>query len=105
MSREELAEIREAVGQMVVDNPILRNLVLQVGRLVSHLESETRTRDRTKEMLTHHERVLYGDPDDAAKMGLVAKVNTMWRWHSWVLCIASSGAGVVATILIQKILH
>lgn len=40
--------------------------------------------------LTAHSETLYGIH---GSMGLVQKVNVMWRAHTWILCTMSAGVG------------
>lgn len=99
MNQDELNEVGEAFTQMIAESPTLKNLLLQLGRLVSHLESERRTTDETLNMLKHHQQVLYGDLDDETRPGLVSKVNMMWKWRQWLLGTSSAAAGAILTLV------
>ena len=44
--------------------------------------------------------LLHGTPDS---LGVIHKVNVMWRVHWWILCTLSSLAGVVFTLGVQRL--
>lgn len=48
------------------------------------------------------EQVLHGEHGN---LGLVQKVNVVWRVHVWLLCLFSGIAGSFLTLLIQRITH
>lgn len=104
MTTDELAALREQLTVAIADDPQFSKITLQLGRLVSHLESERRTRSRTIDMMNHHQRVLYGDPDDPAKPGMVSQVQTMWKWRGWLLSAASASVGSILTLLVKHFL-
>lgn len=101
MSAEDLAQLREQFSNLVTDSPTLKSLTTQLGRLVSHLESERRNRMKATELSSHHQVVLYGDQDDPAKPGLVFKVNAMWKWRQLLLGGASASMGALITLLVK----
>lgn len=101
MTADELDTVKEEFNKLVLDNPTLRDLVRQLGRLVAHLESEQEKRSEATKMSKHHESVLYGNPDDDNKPGLVIKVNTMWRWHTKLATLGGAAAGTILTLLFK----
>jgi hypothetical protein len=39
------------------------------------------------------------------KLGVLAEHRIMWRAHVWLLCAASGGLGVAATVFIQRMMR
>lgn len=61
----------------------LFELKLQIGRLLSHLESEQRVTVRMEKQLDVHEKALFGDRNDLKKTpGIVAGVNNLVENHT-----------------------
>lgn len=38
-------------------------------------------------------------------LGIMGKVNIMWRFHIWILCTLSAAAGSVVTMAITKVVR
>lgn len=93
--------MREQLTVAISDNPQFKFLLVQLGRLVSHLESEREKRLVATTMSAHHQDVIYGDPDDPNKPGLLVKVNTMWKWRSGILSLGSCSVGILLTLIFK----
>ncbi len=52
----------------------IKGIALQIGRIVSHIESESGNRERTQRALDKLNECLFGD---GTKNGLIAKVNQL----------------------------
>ena len=101
MSDQELQQLRENLSFTLEKDVTLQFIVTQLHRIISHLESERDHRVGATTMSAHHQAILYGDPDDTAKPGLIIKVNTMWKWRQWLLGTASAAAGSLLTVAIK----
>ncbi len=66
---------------------------LQLGRIVSHIESESTNRERTHAALTALNKCLFGDGE---KNGLIAKVNQLLEEHAYR---KKMQAGIMATVI------
>ncbi len=69
---EEIAKTLDAEGQPLFE------IKLQIGRLISHLESEQRVTVRMEKQMDVHEKALFGDQADLkGKPGIVNGVNKL----------------------------
>lgn len=48
-----------------------------------------------------HNEVLHGDTDH---MGIITKVQILWRGHIWLYCTLSAGLGSIITLYVQRYL-
>jgi len=105
MDAHELRRVGEELAKALdVDGKPFFELKLQLGRLLSHLESEQRVTVRMEKQMDLHEKALFGDKNDLEKspgamtvlVGIAKQQKSNQKIHATVL-------GAVLSVLVIEL--